>query len=294
MSSAEGRLTAAAQETLAARQNADGGWPYTRGVSWTEPTVYAVLALLDAGEPEAARRGLDWLRASQRQDGGWAPQAGVDQSSWVTALVALLPPDQLGDSAHARAVRWIAGAAGEESGVFYRVREWLLGHAPLSEREAPGWPWVPGAAAWVAPTSIAILALEKECRRHNSPELQKRLDEGRRFLLGRMCKGGGWNHGSTVPLGYPSSAYPETTGLALLALRGVRAPQIDLSVPLAEQFLKDSRSADATNWLSLGLMAHQALPSRPAEKNLQLRTVPEVALHRIVQAALEGRDRILG
>ena len=208
--------------------------------------------------------------------------------------MALLPPEQLGASPHARAVRWITAEAGEESGAFYRLREWLLGHAPLTERETPGWPWLPGTAAWVAPTSIAVLALAKECRRQNQPELRKRLEQGRRFLLERMCKGGGWNHGSSEPLGYPTNPYPETTGLALLALRGVRAPQIDVSLPMAQRFLKDCRSADASNWLRLGLLAHGQAAAEPANSDLQFRTIPEIALHHIVQAAAEGRDQILG
>jgi len=45
---------------LASKQNRDGGWPYVRGSSWTEPTAYAVLALLAAGETEPAQRGLRW------------------------------------------------------------------------------------------------------------------------------------------------------------------------------------------------------------------------------------------
>ena len=40
-------------ELLVSKQNRDGGWPYVRGTSWTEPTVYAILALLAAGETEA-------------------------------------------------------------------------------------------------------------------------------------------------------------------------------------------------------------------------------------------------
>src|SRR5947207_15969319 len=83
-------------DLLLSKQNRDGGWPYVRGTSWTEPTVYAVLALAAAGEHSAAGRGLNWLRARQLRDGGWPPQAGFDESNWVTALVALLPPELLG------------------------------------------------------------------------------------------------------------------------------------------------------------------------------------------------------
>ena len=77
-------------ELLVSKQNQDGGWPYVRGGSWTEPTVYAILALLSAGQEEPARRGLRWLVSVQRPDGGWPPQAGIEESSWVTALAALL------------------------------------------------------------------------------------------------------------------------------------------------------------------------------------------------------------
>ena len=262
-------------------------------MSFTEPTVYAVLALLDAEDAGPARRGLSWLRAAQRADGGWPPQSAVDQSTWVTALVAWLPSGQLGETAHAAGIRWVAGSAGEESGATYRLREWLLGHGPLSAQESPGWPWLPETAAWVAPTAVAILALEKECRRQSRPDLEKRAGQGRRFLLERMCNGGGWNHGSTRPLGYPTSPYPETTGLALAALHGVRAPQIDLSVPLAERYLSECRSADACNWLRLGLLAHGHRPAEPSSAaGLRFRTVPEISLNLIVQQALEGRNLI--
>jgi hypothetical protein len=253
--------------------------------------VYATLTLLNAGEQEPARRGLQWLRAMQRADGGLSPQRSVDQSTWVTALVALLPTEQVGDAAHAKALNWIARSAGEESGTVFRLREWLLGRGSLSTQQAPGWPWVPETAGWVAPTSVAILALDKQCRRQATPEFQKRLDEGRQFLLERMCKGGGWNHGSTSPLGYPTSPYPETTGLALAALHGVRARQIELSVPLAQRYLSECRSADAWNWLRLGLFAQGGLPADPVPaRNLTFRTVPEIALDLIVQQALDGRN----
>ena len=77
-----------------------------------------------------------------------------------------------------------------------------------------------------------------------------------------MCRDGGWNHGSVRALGYESTPYPETTGMALAALRGVRSPEIEPALDVAERFLGECRSADALNWLRIGLMAHGQLPDR--------------------------------
>jgi squalene-hopene/tetraprenyl-beta-curcumene cyclase len=68
---------------LAAHQNEDGGWgedPRSydeqkwigRGASTASQTAWALLALHAAGERgETMRRGVDWLIATQRPDGGW-------------------------------------------------------------------------------------------------------------------------------------------------------------------------------------------------------------------------------
>ena len=280
-------------EILVGRQNRDGGWPYVRGSSWTEPTVYAVLALLAAGEMEPAQRGLRWIRAIGSPDGGWPPQAGVDQSTWVTALVALLPPEHLGATAHARAIAWLMATAGRESSATYRLREWLLGNPRLPEQEFPGWPWIPDAAAWVGPTSLAVLALEKEYRRRPLPAIRDRIDSGRRFLQARMCREGGWNHGSVRALGYESLPYPETTGMALAALRGVQSPATERSLPVARRFLGECRSADALNWLRLGLLAHGQLPAGYCHPvAVEERTLPDTSLGLLV-AEERGRDLIL-
>jgi hypothetical protein len=282
-------------ERLVKSQNRDGGWPYIRGVSWTEPTVYAILALHTVGEADAARRGLRWLAGIQRTDGGWPPQTGIDESTWVTALVAWIPPDLLGEQQHRQAIRWVAGFTGEESSLIYQVREWLLGHTRQPELEFPGWPWVPRTAAWVSPTAVAMLALQKECARHPDAALQRRIDEGRQFLLVHMCREGGWNHGSVRALGYESRPYPETTGMALAAMRGVRSPKLDSALVLARSFLDDCRSADACNWLRLGLLAHGQLPDgyRPPD-GLVPRTLVETSLDLLATAAIEKRANFFG
>jgi hypothetical protein len=253
--------------------------------------VYAILALLAAGERDSAARGIRWLRGTQRSDGGWAPQAGVDESNWTTGLVALLPPEILGPSLHAGAVSWLMGTTGHESSFEYRLREWLLGNAPEADLQFAGWPWIPGAAAWVGPTAVAIMALEKENRRRPLLGIRERVEAGRKFLLLRACQNGGWNHGSVRPLGYESKPYPETTGMALAALRGVRAPAVGRSIAVARQFLEDCRSADAQNWLRIGLAAHGELPQnycRP--QTIAFRTVPETSLDLLLDEAASGHS----
>jgi len=282
-------------ELLVSKQNPDGGWPYLRGRSWTEPTAYAVLALLSAGQNEAVRKGLDWIRSAQRPDGGWPPQLSVDESSWVTSVVSLLPPDCLGEAAHARAIQWILSTSGKESSVLYQVRWWLLGTPRNPDSEFAGWPWLPGSAAWVGPTSLAILALQKERRRKDTPTIQERIGQGQSFLLRRMCAEGGWNHGSARALGYESRPYPETTGMGLAALRGASSPKLGKALEVAKGFLTECRSADAINWLQLGLMAHHQLPEGycpPAQ--VAYRTVPETSLLMLVNAIGNGRDLIWG
>ncbi len=280
---------------VVSKQNPDGGWPYVRGVSWTEPTVYAVLALLAAGEIEPAKRGLNWLVARQRPDGGWPPQAGVDESTWVTSLVAMLPPEHLGPGNHARAIAWLLATQGQESTASYRLRQWLLGSVRMPEQEFPGWPWIPGAAAWVGPTSLAILALDKEARRKPTAAIGERLMEGRQFLLARTCHEGGWNHGSVRALGYESKPYPETTGMALAALRGVRAPEVDRGLRVAQGFLAVCRSADALNWLRLGLLAHGRLqPGFTPAMPVAYRTLPEMSLALLAADVQETKQMFPG
>jgi squalene-hopene/tetraprenyl-beta-curcumene cyclase len=73
----------AAVRWLERHQNADGGWGEDlrsyrdpawigRGETTPSQTAWALLALLAAGErSEAVERGVAWLCAAQRPDGGW-------------------------------------------------------------------------------------------------------------------------------------------------------------------------------------------------------------------------------
>jgi hypothetical protein len=188
---------------ILATQNSGGGWGYRGGSSWTEPTVYALLALATLGaNAEAAKLGMKWLSSLQRPDGGWPPSPSVDQSTWVTALVLLLLADRDRSPAVEKAAGWLLKQSGRESAFLRRLRLRLLGVKDDTDTSLKGWPWYPDTAAWVTPTALTILALEKVHRRKPSETLADRIETGRQFLLSRMCADGGWNHGSSRALGY--------------------------------------------------------------------------------------------
>jgi hypothetical protein len=219
----------------------------------------------------------------------------VEESPWVTALVAMLPPEKLGAAPHTRAIGWLLGTTGNETTRIYRLRQWLLGNTPPPEQAFSGWPWIPGAAAWVGPTALAILALRQENRRRPSSALRRRIADGQHFLLTRTCQEGGWNHGAPRSLGYESGPYPETTGMALAALEGVGAPEVRRAIGMARNFLAGCRSADAINWLRLGLMAHGGMPAgycRP--EDVECRTLPETSLQFLIAEVEKGRDVLWG
>jgi len=286
-------MISASPELLEA-QNRDGGWSYRRGgSSWTEPTCYALLALAAAGRDvsEAAQRGVRWLADRQRADGGWAPRPGVDESTWVTALVLLLPGGMNGGVNTARAAAWLVAETGRESTFVERLRMRLLG-APLDPSQAfDGWPWFPGAAAWVTPTALSILALEKLDRRKSQASLRDRIAQGRGFLLARRCRDGGWNHGSTKALGYDSDSYPETTGVALLALHDSKAAELAAADSLAERQLSVCQSSEAASWLTLGLCS-RGRRVRTTPPPMHSQTI-ELALASVAEAAVEGHNLFL-
>src|SRR5438046_2916407 len=83
-----------------------------------------------------------------------------------------------GACVHQRAIDWVLRTTGEQSTATYRLRQWLLGISGSSEWESPGWPWTIGAAEWVGPTTIAILALEQEELRNPSARIRERMAAG--------------------------------------------------------------------------------------------------------------------
>jgi len=286
-----------ASPDLKETQNPDGGWGYRRGSgSWTEPTCYALLALAAEGRfaSDEVRRGIKWLEVRQRADGGWAPRDGVDESTWVTALLLLLPADLVQRVNADHAVSWLLSQTGRESGFVQRLRSRLLGVQVDASQALEGWPWFPGAAAWVTPTALTTLALQKLNRRTANRDIGERIAEGQAFLLSRRCKDGGWNHGSTKALGYDSDSYPETTGIALLALHDVRNKATATAEDLAQKQLATCGSLEGACWLTLALSARdRVLNADLASIKTQHPSTTEVALSALTRAAIAGHNLFL-
>ncbi len=271
--------------SILAWQGRDGGWGYRGGGSRTEPTAYALLALAALGHAgEEFSRGLAWLGRTQRSDGGWAPHPAVEESTWVTALPALLMAERPDGGDTDKTVSWLLRQGGWESGWVHRLRNWLLELGTQGGESLPGWPFYPGTAARVAPTALSILALERSPGKKAAGEVRQRTEAGREFLLARRCQDGGWNHGASRALGYEAGSYPETTGQALLVLRGVAAPRLGPSPRAAEESHRRCRSAEGLAWLRLALLAHGRTPGGFPQA-VRCRTVVEAALWVLAEAA---------
>lgn len=270
---------------LVAGQNADGGWgAVPGGVSWTEPTAWSLLALHGAQSAPAAAvsRGVAWLRRSQMASGGWAAGPGVGAESWVGALVALLGPETLGAAEHARALEAVVRGAEQAPTRTELVRRWMLGQKPAAGPPARGWAWVPGTASWLMPTAVSMLALRKY-----GAGTEEMLTAARNYLLARQCADGGWNHGSSRALGYEGASYPETTGLALVALRGEKGAAVARALAAAERQAIRCQTYEGACWLRLALHVHgrEAVFAPPAGARPDQR---EMALAVIVERSMAG------
>ena len=273
-------------ETLQSQQNADGGWSYRPGSSsWIEPTVYSLLAGYALGDAGGRSKAISWLRSTQQADGGWAPKPGVPQSTWVTALAALIPSQDLGQQEHDRAIRWLLDVTAANATFMARLRAWLSMESSSDPND--GWPWFPGTAAWATPTAIALLALIKENRHHPTRALQDRITGGQKFLLAHRCTDGGWNHGAVKALGVDATSYPETTGAALLALSDTNPAVLRPSIDRAEAWWKDCQSSEGASWLMLGLRA-VGRPRSGCPETLRPRTIQDQALCAIASAGDRG------
>lgn len=283
-------------ESLRRLERVEGGFCYRAGgEGLTETTCLAILAFKAMGQPlGTVQRSLDWLRGLQREDGGIAPQASVAESNWVTSLGALAFGVYGETAAQRRAVEWLLRLSGEESAWQSRALRAVLGIKPPYPVRHRGWPWVEGSAAWLMPSALAVLALESAHRSGAFPDLAEaltaRFEEGRAMIIDRRCADGGWNHGAPTALDVPATSYPETTGIALLALQNLPAAQISGAEELGRTMLNAGRNASPLSWLQLGLQARQQHCEIGEETAIQCRNGLDFALRILALQAVAGNN----
>lgn len=255
------------RDFLLRTQNRDGGWGYFPGKSsWLEPTAYAMLALHgDAGAADALGRAWRLLGSWQLPDGSWRAGAQVADGTWVTALaVTVCSLESRARPMMNGGVRRLLRTQGAERCTTFRAMEFLgLGRIDMDTKH-PAWPWRPGTSSWIEPTVHTIVALRKAGAMLHDPHIALRIREGQEMILTRRCSDGGWNHGSASTFHIAAPSYPESTALALLALRG-RAADAGTAVRMAREFLAVSKSRLASAWLAIALQAWGKTVAAPPE-----------------------------
>ena len=286
------------QRQLELAQNADGGWGYQSGASetgssWTEPTALALLALQAHDVRNSiSQRAYRWLCEQQRSDGGWPPHPSVPVSTWVTSLatLALSGNDDATTHLYARSIEWLVRQIQPEASQLERFIVRLRGGlAPLQKG---GSPWFPGTAAWVGPSAMSILALSQAATRTNDPKLVTLIQQGHQYLLCHRCEDGGWNHGGSRYLSQNAASYPETTGLALLALAAVPAQELAVPLRVAEQQASAPGSLEALCWLRLALVRHGHDSDTIPDPPFPCRTTRDIAL-RLLSLATTSSNKLL-
>jgi hypothetical protein len=77
--------------------------------------------------------------------------------------------------------------------------------------------------------------------------------------------------------------------MALAALRGQTVPEVGQALGVAHRFLAECHSADALNWLRLGLLAQGGLPAGFTPPEVVRRTVPELSLSLLLEQGEAAR-----
>lgn len=277
------------QEKLVTSQNADGGWGYGKGPSWTEPTALALLSLPNF--PETRERALQWLRKAQRSDGGWPPQLSVGESTWVTSLgILATPAHELKSPAAKAALDWLTKQAKLPSSAFGRFLL-HLGGLPIPIETGIGESWFPHTAAWVYPTAIAVLALSYAAHVTGQESYRDLAQKGKQYILSRRCPDSGWNHGGSRYLSENAASYPEITGLALLALADLPKQDLALSFERAQKFLFSPESSEGLSWLQIGLVS-QGFGFSYEKTSFPCRNTRDIALRLLALAAIGRRNKV--
>jgi hypothetical protein len=243
---------------LLARRNADGGWGAIAGApSDSECTALALLALDRTGTGDAEIAAAEeWLLARQGPEGAWHYRDDGPRTLWPTPIVTLAL-NRRGHSAEVeRAMIWLLARKGAQLPWLGRLREFLSGRQVVElDTTLDGWPWAEGTFAWVEPTAWAVMAIKAVWPNRAPRPAEKRASEGEAMIIDRSCPEGGWNYGNRRVLNVDLEPYPDTTAIALLALRGRRASEVEAGFAALDRLLGNNASGLA---LALAALSYRA------------------------------------
>jgi hypothetical protein len=248
--------------------------------------VLALQAQRDAVLVPEIRRAIKWLLSQQKPSGGWSPNGSVAECTSVTSIATLallaVAPATL-DSA----LSWVASQVYPDD---FSIPLLLAKALNVPPAHAPGSvPWFPGTAGWVTPTALTALTLLRASGERNRPDLRTLALKCGAYLLGRRCIDDGWNHGGSKTRSEDATSYPETTGLALLALRAADINPPAASLTLARRFATHPESSEGFSWIQMALASPVPDPASLPPP----RTTRDSALRLLSLAALEGQNPFL-
>ncbi len=174
-----------------------------------DSTAWAIRALnfLNPGD-DLARAGQLYLGTMQQQNGSVSLTLDMPGVTWPTSLALLAwNTDKRFENERIKATQFLLESKGR---VLEKQPEMIAHNVKL-----PGWPWVDGTYSWVEPTSMAVLALKAQGQGEHP-----RVKQGIALILDRMLIDGGWNYGNKRVFGTNLLPMPESTGIALCALKG--------------------------------------------------------------------------
>ena len=255
-------------------QNPDGGWGYGPGHG-SNVEATAAVALASAGATAMASLHGDavaWLQAAQNADGGWGFAPDDPQSGWMTAWAVLaLARDSVVTEAVDHGAAWLLRTQALDSGASASAAELEKSKTLLGmDLTLRAWPWLPGQASFVEPSSMALWALTGV---PSSPAIRARIDQVVRYLVDRRCQPAGWNVGNPMMFSraFPPRACP--TAWTLLALAKA-APEAILPADI-DALREDMRIDGGALALAWGLCALHALGQEDAAAAARLATLQE-------------------
>lgn len=242
-------------EQIRSRALKEGGFSSVQGGKFKpDATAFAVLALKSAGlenDPiiSASRSAL----VARQMPDGRVPQADFSpEAFWPTSLALLAwKGDSNSESAAAQAIDFLLNI---ESVTYPAAQNnaRTAGH----DYSIVGWPWVTGTFGWLVPTAYATMALKAYGRSR-----EKRIVEARRFIIDRQLPSGGWNYGGTLVFDKELEPFPDTTGIALVALTDLCSnADVKKSISYLEGCIDSIRSPHSLSWGILGLSAWDRRP----------------------------------